>query len=238
LGSFGWETLGSCIDACYPESPFHTWQHVPGHRRAQPSARAIEEAGKRHVQAKFRGRGGVDPIPLDDILIVSTLEFDDPRWIADRRDHIGFNVNLLIGVFGSGNPFGFQLSQAIVMGPILGTVARFLARKMEAKTPVYIFFYCRAGRHRSVMCANIARYMLECPSEGLQAAFCFDNWTHLCEFYWRTVRCQRKGFGACPLCHERSYQGNPEAKQIILGLGKNFCHALTEAGVPNIDCTW
>ena len=89
----------------------------------------------------------------------------------------------MVGYFAEGGAYQISHAYKRGLGPILTKVAEFLARKKEAKSPIYVFFYCKSGRHRSVMCANITRYVLECPSNGLQSQFTFDNWTHLCEFH-------------------------------------------------------
>ena len=60
------------------------------------------------------------------------------------------------------------------MHPILTKVATCLAISMEAKTPSYVILFCKDNGH-------------------------VLNWTHFCEFYWRTVRCQLKGYGGCEI---------------------------------------
>ena len=213
IGSFGWRTLGPVARERVGPSKFDTWKHLTHH----PS--------EKEVQKYFRGYGGVDPIPAEDILILSALSFVDPQHIKNRRQHIGLNTELLVGTFGEDVA---DLVQANVMHPILTEVAAFLREGRECETPKYVIFYRRSGRHRSVMCANILRNILEdwSPNRDLQGPFYFDNWTHFCEFHWRTVRCQLTSSGPCELCSEDSYRRSPAARKVLTRLANFFCYQL------------
>ena len=111
---------------------------------------------------------------------------------------------------------------------MLGRAINILAKNMKAKTPKYVIFYCKSGRHRSVMCANILRYILEAFPKPMVENFYFENWTHYCEFYWRSVRCQVEGYGNCKICSEGSWHDSEAARHILGRLGKFFCEKLTQ----------
>ena len=65
------------------------------------------------------------------------------------------------------------------------------------------------------MLANILRHILELL---LQDKFYFSNWTHFCQFYWYTLRCQ---LNDCELCSKGSYLPNEAARSIMVRLS-NF----------------
>ena len=196
-------------------SDFKHW----GNRKKSnpPSDHDLKVAGKKLVQDFFILHGGVDPIPDEHILIVPTMVFPNQISVRDRRSHIGMNVKLLIGMFADE-----YNTDSHRMNLIIAEVASFLSANMEAETPLYIMFVCRSGRHRSVLCANVFRHLLS----DEQGKFRFSNWTHFCEFYWRAVTCQKRGFDQCDLCREDSCLTNPTALDIVGRFRRILRHAL------------
>ena len=208
--SMGWNSVGSAV-------PFPTDFKAWGKRKKSnpPSDEDLIVAGKKYVQDFFiEVIGGEDPIPDEHILIVTTMTFPDPTSVSGRHGHIGMNVELLTGMFAVGTS-----GDSHRMNLILIDVAHFLLNNTEAKTTLYIVFVCRSGRHRSVLCANVLRYILSDDEEG---KFCFVNWTHFCEFYWRAVKCQKRGYDMCDQCREGSYLASPAALDIIKRVGSVF----------------
>ena len=223
IGTFGWRAIGS-LARQLGVSKFDTWKNC----KIRPTDKEVKEEGLKVAQELFKGNRGVDPAAKD-IVILSALPFSDPQHIPNRRQHIGLSSELLIGTFGEDVAERVEVD---VMHPIIAEVAAFLGKDKHAVTPKYVIFYCRSGRHRSVMCANILRNILEdFPNRGLHDSLYFDNWTHLCEFHWRTVRCQLKSAGPCELCSEDSYRRSPAARKIIARLAQFFCRQL-EAQTP------
>ena len=224
VGSLGWNSLGSVLEF---DSKFQAW----GRRKKweTPSRAEIEFEGVRCIHEFFKNyeyTGGEDPneqpplrqaIPPDIISLVDLLCFKDPHNVSNRRHHIGLNIDLLKGMFPVDD---YQTEESRQnwehLRAILSKLAWWLAQHVEAKTPLYIFFYCTSGRHRSVLFANLLRLILRYLKRWLK----FWRWTHLCKFFWRAVKCQHKNFGEegtpeCWYCRADGWLEDDVARQIV-----------------------
>ena len=102
-----------------------------------------------------------------------------------------------------------EIVKFLVIGDLLEAEAPCVGRDRR-----FIAFLCRSGKHRSVMMANLLRWILmEC--EG----WCdveFDNWTHLTAKFWTRVKCYRKGSKwQCLNCHPNAWKNREDAWQFV-----------------------
>ena len=94
--TFGWKSLSACVNAVGTEFP--NWYAARERTGRNPPPHEAIVAQSRIVVSRM-----FPECTAANYAVIRCDTFGDPAHVPGRRDHLGFNIELLIGVFG--NPY-------------------------------------------------------------------------------------------------------------------------------------
>ena len=126
-----------------------------------------------------------------------SLPLHDPKG---NTDHTGLCDEVAAGCFDTNPAWWSQMLQ---------DVTQWLLSRMEDKKEMVLHFWCRSGRHRSVVVAMIVGGAIA-QLPGFKVRY-----VHMAEWWWTLTRCQREARrGRAPRYTECRMEPGPRRQEI------------------------